>query len=62
MKINTRRPAVMTYHRAKRKNNEADENKEYYRDEYIEFINRLMMKMRMDGIERMLEAALKETK
>lgn len=28
--------------------------------EYIEFINRLMHRMRMDSVKRMLEAALKE--
>lgn len=59
MKLNTRRPAVMTYHRA---NREKNDSKEYYREEYIEFINNLMKRMRMDSIERMLEAALKESK
>ena len=28
--------------------------------EYIEFINRLMHRMRLDSVKRMLEAALKE--
>lgn len=31
---------------------------EAYRQEYIDFINRLMYRMRMDGINRMLDKAL----
>ena len=50
------RPAPMTA--AQNTQTEDDEGKM----EYIEFINKLMHRMRMDSIRRMLEAALTELK
>ena len=35
-------------------------NEEYYRMDYIDFINRLMQRMRMDGIKKMLDVALEQ--
>ena len=59
----THRPARQAQHHAHRDPEEirADaEMEEYYRADYIDFINKLMQRMRMDSIKRMLEAALKE--
>lgn len=50
------RPAPMTA--AQNTQTEDEEGKM----EYIDFINKLMHRMRMDSIKRMLEAALTETK
>lgn len=50
------RPAPMTA--AQNTPKEEDEGKM----EYIDFINKLMHRMRMDSIKRMLEAALTEVK
>lgn len=48
------RPAATALHN--RRPDPAEEEK----IEYIEFINKLMYRMRMDSVKRMLEAALKE--
>lgn len=69
MVSSTRRRPVMTTHRARptpardeRKGDQMEGYEQEYKKEYIEFINKLMARMKMDGIERMLEAALNETK
>lgn len=61
---NTRRPTIQQ-HSARPAAAEAPaqtaENEEE-KIEYIDFINKLMHRMRMDSIKRMLEAALVEVK
>ena len=57
--MKTARTATKTMHRAR----PAAESRrdEAHKIEYIEFIDKLMHRMRMDSIERMLDAALRET-
>jgi len=69
MVSSTRRRPVMTMHRARPTTTQErtgdqmpEEYMQEYKNEYIQFINKLMARMKMDGIERMLEAALKEVK
>ncbi|MBQ7886404.1 MAG: hypothetical protein IJ313_05870 [Clostridia bacterium] len=57
----THRRPVMQAHRARPASNAAaQEIEQQHRMEYIDFINRLMHRMKMDGIERMLDAALEQ--
>lgn len=37
------------------------DEKEYYRNEYIQFIDRLMQKMEMDKLQEMLDRAMELT-
>ena len=53
----SRRPN-MAHHRARPAPAEPENEEE--KIEYIEFINKLMYRMRMDSIKRMLDAAMKE--
>ena len=53
----SRRPN-MAHHRARPTTAQPENEKE--KIEYIEFINKLMYRMRMDSIKRMLDAAMKE--
>lgn len=53
--VHRARPAKATGERT------GDQMQEEYKKEYIDFINQLMARMKMDSIKRMLEAALKET-
>lgn len=69
MESSTRRRPVMQTHRTRptraineRKGDQMEGYEQEYKKDYIEFINKLMARMKMDSIERMLEAALKETK
>lgn len=68
MSEGTRRRKVMTTHRARptqaaeRTGDRMEGYELEYKEAYIEFINKLMARMKMNSIERMLEAALKETK
>lgn len=55
------RTAQKTMHRARPAKTQQREENEEVKTAYIEFIDKLMHRMRMDSIERMLEAALKET-
>lgn len=56
-----RRPTVQA-HRARPAGKITQEAiEEEQRMEYIDFINRLMFRMRMDSIKRMLDKALEET-
>lgn len=55
------RTAQKTMHRARPAQTQRREESEEVKTAYIEFIDKLMHRMRMDSIERMLEAALKET-
>ena len=48
----------MAHHRARPAPAELENEEE--KIEYIEFINKLMYRMRLDSVKRMLEAALKE--
>ena len=54
----SRRPNI-AQHRARPAPAQQPENEEE-KIEYIEFINKLMYRMRLDSVKRMLEAALKE--
>ena len=54
----SRRPNI-TYHCARPAPAQQPENEEE-KIEYIEFINKLMYRMRLDSVKKMLEAALKE--
>lgn len=54
------RTAHKTMHRA-RPAAEGEKENEEVKIAYVEFIDKLMRQMRMDSIERMLEAALRET-
>lgn len=62
MKIGVRHPVVVVYHRADRVERRNEEFEAYLREAYIEFIEQLLQKMDMDGINEMLDAALKITK
>lgn len=53
----SRRPTI-THHRARPAPAESENEEE--KIEYIEFINKLMYRMRIDSIKRMLDAAMKE--
>lgn len=60
MKLSASRPARITFHRARREKRKNVNDDEYCRKAYIEFINKLMHRMRMDGISRMLDTDLEE--
>lgn len=62
MKVGVGHPVVIVYHRAKRVEEKSGEFEAYLREAYIEFIKQLMQKMDMNGINEMLDAALKITK
>lgn len=62
MKVGVGHPVVIVYHRAKRVEEKNGEFEAYLREAYIEFIKQLMQKMDMDGINEMLDTALRETK
>lgn len=62
MKVGVKHPVVVVYHRADRVEGKNEEFEAYLRKAYIEFIKQLMEKMDMDGINEMLDAALKITK
>lgn len=57
----THRRPVMQAHRARPASRVAAQDiEQQHRMEYINFINKLMHRMKMDGIERMLDAALEQ--
>lgn len=57
----THRSPVMQAHRARPASRKAAQDiEQQHRLEYIDFINRLMHRMKMEGIERMLDAALEQ--
>jgi hypothetical protein len=62
MKVGVGHPVVIVYHRAKCVEEKNGEFEAYLREAYIEFIEQLMQRMGMDGINEMLDAALKITK
>ena len=62
MKVGVGHPVVIVYHRAKRVEEKSGEFEAYLRAAYIEFIDQLMQRMGMDGINAMLDTALRETK
>ena len=55
-----RRPAKQAHRARPASRNAAQDIEQQHRMEYIDFINRLMHRMKMDGIERMLDAALEQ--
>lgn len=55
-----RRPATQAHRARPASRDIAREIEQQHRMEYIEFINKLMHRMKMDGIERMLDAALEQ--
>ena len=68
MKSPTRRRPVMILHRARPtqqeepiEEKERESIPEEYKKEYIEFINKLMHRMKADSIKRMLDLAMQET-
>lgn len=62
MKIGVRHPVVVVYHRADRVERRDEEFEAYLRAAYIEFIEQLLQKMDMNGINAMLDTALEQTK
>lgn len=68
MKSSTRRRPVMTMHRARpsapatREETERkrDQMSEEYRRAYIDFINKLMDRMKADSLKKMLDLAMEE--
>lgn len=62
MKAGVGHPVVVVYHRANRVERKDEEFEAYLRAAYIEFIDQLMQRMGMDGINAMLDTALRETK
>ena len=55
-----RRPTTQAHRARPASGKAAQDIAQQRRLEYIEFINRLMHRMKMDGIERMLDAALEQ--
>ena len=55
-----RRPAKQAHRARPASRVAAQDIEQQHRMEYIDFINRLMHRMKMDGIERMLDAALEQ--
>lgn len=62
MKAGVGHPVVVVYHRTNRVERKDEEFNAYLRAAYIEFIEQLMQKMDMDGINAMLDTALEQTK
>lgn len=55
-----RRPTTQAHRARPASRTAAQDIEQQHRMEYIDFINKLMHRMKMDGIERMLDAALEQ--